>query len=183
MTSRAFTILSLAALGSACAPSMTIDSTVAPGASIEAGQTYSWRAGSGGVHGDPRMRNNPLLDQTVKDVIDEELQARGFRRVSSGASDLGVAYVAAVERRVDIDEVNDFLRYRRGTFLVTQTNVREINQGSLVIDFTQGASGALLLRGIAEAELHEDDREYREEKLREGVRAIIDELTSLQGQP
>lgn len=159
----------------ACSQSLQVESMVGPVNVIERGQSYSWRAGSGGVHGTARTSNNPVLDRTIKDAIDDALQARGFVH-AEGNGDLGVAYVAAIERELDVTEVNDFLQYRRGAYIVTRTEIREFDLGSLVIDITDGDSGDLVWRGAAEAELHSRNREYRQERLHEGIEAILDAL-------
>ena len=108
-------------------------------------------------------------------MVDEELAARGWRRVDEGG-DVGVAYVAALERELAVDEVNDLFRYRGRLWTVSNVEVREFERGTLILDLTDPESGEPLWRGAAEAELHSEDRDYRERRLREAVQAILTEL-------
>lgn len=168
----------LALFTAACASSVQVESVVPPDAApLQPGQTYAWRPGSGGVDGDLRTAGNRSLDELIKTLVDDEMSNHGYRRVE-GEADLMLAYVAAVERELRVEELDELFRYRRRMYVVTRTDVEAYDVGSLVLDITDGTSGDLLWRGGAQADLHSENRDYREAKLREGVKALIAELPS-----
>ena len=169
--------LMVGAVVTACGPGVRVQSPASPRANLP-GQTYSWVGGSDGVDGEMLLAGNPGVDGLIRTVIDAEMEARGFSEAESGAGSFGVAYAAALERTVEVEEVNDFFRYRRTGYLVSWDEVTTFDLGSLVLDISDPSTGSLIWRGVAEADLHRDDREYRESKLREGVRALLDELVN-----
>lgn len=173
---KTFLVVVSGALLTACGSSIQVDTMTPPSSVLAQGRTYTWRGGSGGADGNGLLANNPEVDRLIRRVIDEELQARGFTKATGGRADLGVAYAAALEGQIRVDEVNRFYGYRRGAYIATWTEVEEFDLGSLVIDISDPASGELVWRGSAETELDRTDREYRESMLRRGVEAILDGL-------
>ncbi len=168
--------LLLTLAGAACSGAMNVETTTAPPAALSGG-SYSWASGTGGVAGNLQLSRNAGVDVLIREVIDEELAARGWRHVESGG-DVDVAYVAALERELDVQEVNDLFRYRGRMWTVTNVEVRAYERGTLIIDLSDPEADEPLWRGAAEAELHRDDRDYRERRLREAVQAILAELPS-----
>lgn len=137
-------------------------------------QTYEWKEGAGGVRGELRLEGNRMLDRRIKSIIDEALHDRGYRRVEGGNPDFQIGYVAALEGKVAYGTVDDYFRYRRRAVWVTGVETVEYDEGTLVLDISDGSTGDPIWRGSAEAELHDDSREYREQKLREAVTRLLD---------
>ena len=145
---------------SACGPTMTVETSGAPPTPIAIG-SYSWTTNAGGVAGNLQLARNAGVDERIREVM---YTGYPFHRWS------------ALERELAVDEVNDLFRYRGRLWTVSNVEVREFERGTLILDLTDPESGEPLWRGAAEAELHSEDRDYRERRLREAVQAILTEL-------
>lgn len=159
--------------------SMDVRSHRAPAADLTGFRSYAWAEAPGSVEGDIRMANNPLVDARIRETVEREMRVRGWRLVAAPDADLRLAYHAALEGKLDVETFYDYYPYaRRRGFVVSRTESREYDQGTLVLDLIDGASGEVVWRGSAQAELHSQTREYRRQKLEEAVRAILDRLAA-----
>ena len=78
-------------------------------------KTYQWAGDS------PNASGNQLMDQNIKQAIDEQLAAKGLRRVESGG-DLQVSYQAAVQQEKQFDGFGTGFRFN-GTGRVTTSTI------------------------------------------------------------
>lgn len=116
-------------------------------------QTYQW------VGDAPNASGNQLMDQNIKQSIDEQLAAKGLRRVESGG-DLQVSYRAAVQQEKQFDGFGTGFRFN-GTGRVTTST---IEVGQIVVNLFDPARQQLVWSGAAEKTLDikkDPDKNYR----------------------
>ena len=57
------------------------------------------------AQGDYRVEN-PLVDERIRDAVERELAAKGYRRVQDRSPDFYVAFYVSVEDKLDVYTVN-----------------------------------------------------------------------------
>ena len=116
-------------------------------------KTYQWAGDA------PNASGNQLMDQNIKQSIDEQLAAKGLRRVESGG-DLQVSYQATVQQEKQFDGFGTGFRFN-GTGRVTTST---IEVGQIVINLFDPARQQLVWSGAAEKTLDikkDPDKNYR----------------------
>ncbi len=98
-----------------------------------------------------------IVQGRIDDALDRELQAKGWRKVESGA-DVHVITHASVgkQTRITADHFGGYGGYRGGRgwgggWGSTHVNVSEIGVGTLMVDMVDAKSKQLVWRGIATA--------------------------------
>ncbi len=139
-------------------------------------RTYGWLPQPQG--GDRRV-NNDLVQRRIVRAVDTELQQRGYQLVTSGTRDFMVGWHAAIDGKMDVSTIDRYYGYRRGRWggagvVVSDTYVREYNQGTLVLDVVDAKSNELAWRGSAQAEVRENaSPEEREARITKAVQEIL----------
>lgn len=116
-------------------------------------KTYQWAGDA------PNAAGNQLMDQNIKHAVDEQLAAKGLRRVEGGA-DLQVSYQAAVQQEKQYDGFGTGFRFN-GTGRVTTST---IEVGQIVINLFDPARQQLVWSGAAGKTLDikkDPDKNYR----------------------
>jgi hypothetical protein len=129
-------------------------------------RTYQWHDGT--------PAKDPLTDRKIVAAVDNQLQAKGFQRVSDNA-DLTVTYHASTGQHVDLNTVytnvgwgpgygwgayGPYGRYWYGrpwgyTGYSTATTVADtITTGSVVVDIIENKTHTLVWRGVGTDELN-----------------------------
>ena len=124
--------------------------------------------------------DNTLLRKRVRAVVEDELTRRGLRRSQSRAdADFLVTYTVLVEERLDVDGLDAFIggsyhhgHHSLGSFRST-TSVDSFQEATLIIDFLDPKSEALVWRGWGKGMLGTRDRERDYATLARGVEAIL----------
>jgi hypothetical protein len=138
-------------------------------------ETYAWLPDPPGHAGDPVLHND-LIDGRVRDAVNRELQAMGYRKVSVDDADLHVTYYLGLETRVNMRMVTNVYQYRGGFFdhHSTQTALREYERGTLLIDLLEAPRRRLVWRGTAAARVRRrSDPEEREQKINDAVEKTL----------
>ena len=120
-------------------------------------RTYAWYPAES-VDRDLRF-DSPLIRGRVEAAVDRVLASRGYRRVDDVAPDFYVNFQLATDRRLDVQTLNRTYTFgpgRRGWGASgwqgvgwTETRVREVEEGILVIDLIDSAAAQLAWRGMA----------------------------------
>lgn len=128
-----------------------------PDADFGAWSTYAWYPAES-VERDLRF-DSPLIRGRVEAAVDRVLASRGFRRVDDASPDFYVNFHLATDRRLDVRTLNRMYGPgpgRRGWGAPgwqgvgwTETRVREVDEGILVIDIIDAAAARLAWRGTA----------------------------------
>ena len=137
-------------------------------------RTYGWEAADALPTGDARLDANPFFDARVRAAVERELAMRGFMRVTSGTPDLAVHYHAAVDQRIDVFAVDREAGYT--TEYGEGTQVREYEQGTIVLDLAEGRSKRVVWRGWAQADIEGliDDPRRMEAWIDEAARRMME---------
>ena len=120
-------------------------------------RSYAWLPGPQPETGDPRL-DNTIIDSRIRSAVDTTLAARGYQKDLPSCADFLVAYHAGIDRELEIDTIDRYYGpgpgpRLRGPVMVTETVVRDYDQGTLLLDVLEGRSRALLWRGSAQARL------------------------------
>ena len=168
-------LASIVALGG-CA-TMNIATDWDPAVDFAKLETYDWiPEPEPGGPGD----NDSLITDRVHRAVDRELAAKGYRRQTSGTPDFLIGYYAAVESKLDVQVLNDYYGYRPGWGswdygVGSRTHVREVHQGTLILDISNPHSAKLMWRGIPEAEVPPAaSPQESEETISEAVRLVLE---------
>jgi hypothetical protein len=132
-------------------------------------KTWSWHpsvASSGGEQGIVT-----LTDARIRSAIEGELASRGYPQAANGASFL-VAYHATVAQKVEAGAEPYGYGWRSAYMAPT---VMTYEEGTLLVDFIDPRSKAMVWRGTASAVVDaSDSAEKREERIREAVRKVLE---------
>ena len=131
--------------------------------------------------------NNPLVSSRIEAAVDETLAAKGYTKASAASADFMVGYHAALEGKVDVQTVDRYYGYgyggwygrygRGGGAVVSNTHVREYNEGTLIIDVVDKSSNELVWRGAAQAEAHQDvSPQERQARVTDAIEAILEDF-------
>ncbi len=139
-------------------------------------ETYTLIEQAGGSTGHPAV-SSPLVDRRIRSAIERELDAMGYRQVTSGDADFKVAAHVVAEERLDVATLDRYgynnygyrnYGYRRygypryfgygGSGILTRDYVREYVQGTLILDIIDGGKNELIWRGWASKALAHEPR-------------------------
>jgi len=161
--------------------------------SFEELETYTLLEQAGKSTGHPAV-NSPLVDRRIRSAIERELDAMGFRRVTSGDADFKVAAHVVAEERLSVATLDRYgynnygyrnYGYRRsgypfyygygGAGIITRDYVREYVQGTLILDIIDGRENELIWRGWASKALaHEPSPDKVDKYVFEAVGKILE---------
>lgn len=157
----------------ACAPTLAVQSDFDRTASFDNLRTFAWAPAPNRTARDSRG-SNPLLADRIRDSIEASMQARGFRKADGGTPDMLIAYYAAIETKLDVDEVDQLYGWR-GRWTLTTTEVREYEQGTLVIDIADARTNRAVWRGWGEGVVNRSTNpETNQQRLRDAVDRILE---------
>lgn len=143
-------------------------------------KTYTWAEGV--------PAKNPLIDQQIKSNIEEQLSAKGLRRVEEGG-DITILYIVATDMDVHVatsrwSTTGDWAgQMRSGISVRSQT--WDVQVGTLVVCLSDGAGKDLLWRGTASTTLDKKSRgnrsalEAMQEEARKGEKRVRKAVTKM----
>ena len=115
-------------------------------------RTYRWATPSQAPTGDPRI-DNPLQDARIRLAVDRHLRNKGYEKGADRSTFL-VRYQYLLRQRIESDGTRGRVGFGIGSYgrhggiaIGTGDTVREIDEGSLIIDFWSTDQGTLLWRG------------------------------------
>lgn len=176
-----FILLLFAALNG-CA-TMTITSDYDAFANFSGLKTYAWIPDPKTPSGDPRI-DSSLLDSRIRKAVEIHLSARGYVKEKSGTPDFWIGYHAAIDKKMDVEILNDYYGYGPGfgRFYgaayappgTASAYVHEYEEGTLILDIVKPDTRKLIWRGTAQASLNrEATSEEKRERINEAVRRIL----------
>ncbi|WP_076542396.1 DUF4136 domain-containing protein [Shewanella sp. UCD-KL21] len=123
-----------------------------PAVSFDQYKTYSWVEKK---DQDASYHLDGLMDQRVRDAVNNELGQKGLTKADITEADLLVNYLTKVDKKINVDTFNTSFGYypyygRRGwggAGMNTQTTVREYEVGTLIVDLIDNKTGNLVWRG------------------------------------
>jgi hypothetical protein len=136
-------------------------------------QTYDWIPQPASVTGAAALQRSTLVDERIKNAVNNELEAKGMR--PEGANpDLLLAYHVGVEDRIDVTDWGYTYVGRYPGWAGHDVDVYHYREGTLVLDIIDASSKKLVWRGSAQGTLDVDPTpEQRERKINEAVAEIL----------
>ena len=114
-------------------------------------RTYAWLPDEPTPTGSPRL-DSPLLHERIRTAIDRALEAKGFARTEN--PDFLVRFDLSSQRKLDVSTYNSGFYRGYGYWMsIPQTEVREYEEGSLIIDVIDRAEKKVVWRGIGQRRL------------------------------
>jgi hypothetical protein len=134
-------------------------------------RTYEFGTTTNFWTGDPRLDNNPFVQEHLKQAVESRLAARGLEKATDSPH-LRVRYFAGVNQAVDINGYGE----DRGDCEGCEPFVYE--SGDIVLDFIDARTNRLVWRGWAEGSLDGmiDDQELLEKRIEDAVSRIMEKL-------
>jgi hypothetical protein len=121
-----------------------------PEADFSKFRSFGWLHEQQPATGNFRL-DNPLLDARIRAAVDRTLEQRGYVKVADAGADFVVGYHLGLERELDVRTMNTYYGYGRGNRWgavgYPQTQVREYERGTLVIDIADVDARMLVWRG------------------------------------
>ena len=128
-------------------------SYVARGVDFTYYRTYDWGPADASPAGDARLDNNTIFQDHLQGEIAKQLAARGVERAMPGTKpDLRIHYHASVDRTLGSLEVEPVFGACPGYDCQPRV-VREVEAGTIVLDFVDALTGQLVWRGWAKDHL------------------------------
>ncbi len=143
-------------------------------------RTYRWL--SQPREADARVYNK-LVALRVTGAVEDVLSGKGYR-MEADAPDFLVGWHAAIRGRLDVREVDRYYGYGhrrwRGGYAgpaYRDVQIREYEEGMLILDIVDGKSNELVWRGSAQAEIRSDvGPRKKEERIRRAVEKILEQF-------
>ena len=143
-------------------------------------KTFAWQSVTQKKTGDVRV-DNPLLDTRIRKAVDRFLLEKGYQKVSQGTPDFYVGYQYTIRSKIRSDSVRTGAVFgvgsygRHGGFGVsTGSDIREYDEGMLVIDIIGAGSGDLMWRGTSTGYVSQhSDPEKTTKNVNETVEKIL----------
>lgn len=164
MGKKRLSILFMAVLLAGCS-GVTVSQDFDPATSFAGLERFAWASPTQPETGDPRV-DNPLRDQRIRAAVERELTQKGFVSADDAPPSFLIRYQYLLRRRVESSGGSPSFGFgvgsvgSRGSIAMgTSTGgaIREVDEGSLVIDFVAPESGALLWRGTGTQVFREHD--------------------------
>jgi len=148
-------VLIVATLGAGCGPSLSynvrVDHTVGAGADFSGYRTYGWVPLSETVKAEG-FDINTLA--SMKIAFTDALEARGHQRTGDNPDMLVALYVASGQKILSAEWGLNYAIHRpawEGYWMERRVSIREMEEGSIVLDIVDAAEGGLVWSGTARA--------------------------------
>jgi len=142
-------------------------------------KTFDWYLAEQKKTGDLRV-DNPLLDSRIRKAVDRSLAKKGYQRLSKGTPDFYVEYKYAILTRIGSERVSTGIGFGFGgsrsfgsVGIGTGSDVREYDEGILVIDITDTINRKHLWRGTG---THRVSRHSDPEKITKEVNENVEKI-------
>ena len=118
-----------------------------------------------------------LQDRRIRAAVNQDLQSKGFSEVKPSEADFLVNYITKTKTRREENQVSASLGYgfnSWGMGMRTETQVRDYEEGSLLVDFVDPATKELVWRGRSQARIPElSTPAKRTEQINKAVNSIL----------
>jgi len=130
-----------------CGPQLQVYSDYDPAYNLKNYTSFNWGPKINIEAGNNPLYYNELNDKRIKAAVLQQLTQRGYR-FDEGSSDLVVHYHIVIDDQTVI--VTDPPGYEYGPYwLRMQTNLRQYQEGTLILDVMDAESNSLIWRGWA----------------------------------
>lgn len=145
----------------------TVNYNFAPGVDFSKYHTYKWVTIAGTQHPDQ------IVEQQIKQAIDQQLASKGYVKTDSDTPDMDVAYQTSVTDEKQWNAYGTGGGWRMGGGMATATS-STIQTGTLGVDFYDPAQKQLIWRGSATKTLNPTkDPNKRQKNLDKAVAKLL----------
>ena len=146
-------------------------------------KTFHWFSAVQKKTGDLRV-DNPLLDSRIRKAVDSSLAQKGYQKIFKGTPDFYIGYNYSILKKIGSERVRTGIGFgfggagRGGMIGIgTGSDVKEYDEGMLVIDITGAANKKLLWRGTGTRRVyrHSDPAKITKE-INENVEKILSQF-------
>lgn len=158
---------------------ITVNHEFDPDAGFASYRTYDWMP-TEARRVDLRARD-PMVEQWIRDAIQRELGAKGFRIAEGSEPDVRIGYLLVLEDNLDSQTLYESSdpdwRYRSYGPLTATTRSGMLTSGTLVVDVFDVARKESVWRGVAEGPVKGTvEPEKRRERIHEAVKKILEDF-------
>jgi len=165
------TLVALLLIGWGCGPQLQVYSDYDPSYDLKNYTTFNWGPKINIEAGNNPLYYNELNDKRIKGAALQQLTARGYR-FEEGSSDLVVHYHIIIDDQTII--VTDPPGYEYGPYwLRMQTNIRQYQEGTLIIDIMDSHTNNLIWRGWATSAI---DMHYSPDHTEVLIKKAVDKI-------
>lgn len=137
-----------------------------PGTDFSKYHTYKWISES-------NMHPNQIVDQQIKQAIDQQLAAKGLTKTDGETADLYVGYQVSIDQERQWNAYGGGMGWRFGGGMATATS-STIQVGTLVLDIYEPGSKQLVWRGQATKTLNPSKNpEKNQENLNKAMAKLL----------
>ena len=173
-------VIAVAVMLMAGCSSVRVTQDYAKTAAFDGYQAFAWASPAHSPSEDPRL-DNPLLHERIQKAVENTLMARGYRMVDAGEADVLIHYDTVVRSRVEYQRSGVTIgtgyysgRVGYSVAMDYPYGSREYDEGTLIIDFLDPATGDLVWRGTGVRPLEETPTpERRDEIVNDVVERIL----------
>ena len=144
---RLFVVVVAATLAVGCA-TLNVSSHVERGVDFTTFATYDWGPADAIPTGDPRLDNNPFFRDYLMGAVEKQLASHGYRRAADAQPNLLIHYHANINQRFEVHGMEP-ANYPN-CYPNCEPAVVEYEQGTIVVDVVNAATGKLVWRGWAQ---------------------------------
>ena len=158
-----------------CATQIRVQSDFDPQANFSGLQTYEWLPDLKPSN-DPRL-DNKLFDRRVRGAVDQQLAAKGYRRVDGDSPSFRVAYHAALQRQTQAvnDPIGSYTYRWWGGLPATATYLYD--EGTILLDVINPRTNVLMWRGFATATIdYKASPKERGERIDRAVQSLLEKF-------
>jgi hypothetical protein len=152
-------------------PSVQVNTAVAPEARFGSYRTFvvltpRMQNANPAASDDPMLENS-ITNRALRDNISQALVSRGYTMDGGPDADIAVAYYTAARQALDVTTVDYGYPYRPAWWGANERQeVRQINQGTVVIDVIDRRTNQLVWRGTGRTEVSTDQTRYTQQLAR-----------------
>jgi hypothetical protein len=159
-------VLGLMLLAGGAALAQDVKYNFMPGTNFSKYKTYKWVSES-------NIHPNQIVDQQIKESVDQQLAAKGFTKIDGEKADLNVGYQVSVDQEKQWNAYGGGMGWRFGGGMETATS-STIQVGTLVLDVYDPAVKQLVWRGQATKTLNPSKNpEKNQENLNKAMAKLL----------
>ena len=169
---------------SGCA-TMRVSSHTESGLSWSQYRTFDWGQADSLPPSDPRFQKDPNFRDRIEGAVERQMAANGFERAAaSAAADLLIHYHAAINERIDVDEIDRRYGYCADADCQpgVTPRVTRYEAGTLVVDIIDARTQRLIWRGWAQDSVEDvlGNRDRVRQTVEEGVSAHVCDISTIE---
>ena len=117
---------------------------------------------------------NTLMDNRIKSAVSNELSAKGYQ-LKTGSPQFLITYHTNVKDKIEVSNYGyNYARRGRYAWIGTETEVRNYQEGTLIVDFIDAGNKELFWRGVANGSLPKEiNPKIITDKVNEAVKEIL----------